>query len=410
MKLVKAETFVVKIKPYIMGGPYHYYLKLTTDDGIVGWGETAVLSALHDYYNAYDSIVQGLFEKELKGKNPMNRESLYQTLYMHLCSARPEYIGSGILSAFDIALWDIAGKYLNTPIYNLLGGKMRDKLRAYSYIYDDYDRYMDFSKPRIHPDPAAIWLDPDRAAAAAQKMVEEDGFTALKIDPLPMSKHSNVNMVDEDGTFDSYTPWNITREELHNADRVLGAVRKAVGPNVDILCGTHGQTCPATAREFAPILEKHEVRWFEEPTPCENRKMMGAVAASTNVPIASGERLTGIYEYQQLFENNCVAFAQPDLGACGGISAGKKIATLAEANYVQMSPHVWGGALILAAAIQLDMSIPNFFIQEGPYKCGGIHALVLDEPICYKDGYIIPSDRPGLGHNLVESKLEEFRA
>ena len=398
MKLDSVRSYVVRNPKPCIGGKYLFFIKLQTDDGLVGWGESAVLGCYVDVWKAYDPVVQGIFHARVEGRSAFDREAIAKDIYDTLCNSRPDMFGAGIISAFDIALWDIVGKHCNLPISDLLGGKTRNSVRAYSYIYPKLARGQDALEHSMQD--TLEWFDPEKLAISAREMVEQEGFTALKYDPLPTPGRT--------GRHD--TPWSLSNQDFRTMELTLSAVRDAVGDDVDILIGTHGQTTTAAARDIARVFEKYHVRWFEEPVPCENRREMGRVASFTSIPVASGERLTGIHEFHQLFDEHAVAYAQPDLGACGGITAAKKIAALAEAHYVQMAPHVWGGPIILAAALQLDLTIPNFFIQESTFRPNTFHDFVLDEPIRMKDGYLIPNGRPGLGHNLVESELEKHLA
>ena len=396
MLLDNIETFVIRTPPPHLGGMYFYFVKITTDDGVVGWGETALLSALNAFPKAYDIMVKGVFEHQIKGRSVWDREVIAKSLYLHLCTARTDYIGAGILSAIDIALWDIAGKYCNRPVYDLLGGKTNEKVRSYTYMYSKMDREGKPTEGGLLTDTNKVWFSPERAAQTALELAE-DGFTAFKFDPLRMPGISGSPS----------TPWALELDELRRADKTLESIRKAIGDRMAICIGTHGQTTPSAAKVFTKVLEKYDVMWFEEPIPCENKEEMGRVADFTHVPIASGERLTGVHDFYDLFKHGAVDIAQPDMGACGGLTEGKKIAALAQSCYVVMAPHVWGGPIISLAAIQLDVAIPNFLIQETMYKGGGFFNELLDQPIIWKDGYLYPSDRPGLGHNLVESQLKK---
>jgi galactonate dehydratase len=204
-------------------------------------------------------------------------------------------------------------------------------------------------------------------------------------------------------------PWEVTQQEYENAENGVAAVRAAVGNRADILIGTHGQTTPSAARRLAARIEKYDPLWLEEPCPPENYKQMGEIARRTSIPVATGERLVGIHEFQNLFDQGGCAFAQPDLGSCGGITACKKISSMAEANYILMAPHIWGGPIITAAAVQIDANIPNFLIQESIYKSRGFFDEIVVEPFEWENGDLIPSDKPGIGIDLDEDKLELHR-
>ncbi|HJL51583.1 MAG TPA: mandelate racemase/muconate lactonizing enzyme family protein [Arenicellales bacterium] len=392
MKLANIKSYVIKTDPPNTGGLFWFFVKLETDNGHEGWGETAILYTLLGVEDGYEKIVSGAFDTYLKGEDPLNREALYQKLYIGLTAQHPDYIVMGIISAFDVALWDICGKYYDTPVYNLLGGKYRDRVRTYTYIYDRE------KTDTIHEALGAWTTDPERLAELAVDLADE-GFTGLKFDPMPQAKWRQIPT----------PPWESSLAELDHAENAVKAIRQAVGNRADILIGTHGQITPSAARRLAARIEKYDPLWLEEPCPPENYKEMGKIARSTTIPIASGERLTTVFEFQNLFEQGGCAFAQPDLGSCGGITACRKIAALAEANYIQMAPHVWGGPIITAAALQIDANIPNFLIQESIYKSGGFFNEIIKEPFTWEDGDLIPSDRPGVGIELDETKLETYR-
>lgn len=393
MKLSKVDTYVVKTPPPHGGGALWFFVRLETDDGYVGWGETAVLSAFYGLEDTYDAMVKELFNKFLIGRDPLKRELLYQKIYQGFMIRHPDYVAMGVLSAFDIALWDICGKHFDTPVYNLLGGKVRDRIRTYSYVYDYEDENSDLAAT------VKTWTgDPERLGMLAGKLAD-DGFTGVKFDPL----------VQGDRTGLKFQPWEIPQAEYDHAERAVAAVREAVGTRADILIGTHGQTTPSAAIRLAARIEKYDPLWLEEPCPPENYQKMGEVARSTTIPVSTGERLAGIHEFQNLFAEGACAYAQPDLGSCGGITAAKKIASLAEANYVLMAPHVWGGPIITAAAIQIDANVPNFLIQESIFKSDRFFDEIIKEPFVWEDGDFIVSDKPGIGIELDEDKLEEHR-
>jgi 2-dehydro-3-deoxyphosphogalactonate aldolase len=273
----------------------------------------------------------------------------------------------------------------------LLGGKMRDRIRSYTYIYDRHE-----TKSLLGT--ARAWTqEPERVAEMAVELVEE-GFTGLKFDPILQFKDK------------TYRPWDLSQSELCHAERAVGAVREAVGERADIMIGTHGQITPAAAIRLAARLEKFDPLWLEEPCPPENYAEMGRVARATTIPISTGERLVTPYEFQLLFAEGACAVAQPDLGSAGGITATKKIATLAEANYVLMAPHVWGGPIITAAAIQIDANIPNFLIQESIGKSDGFFDEIIKEPFIWEKGEFVVTDRPGIGIELDEDSLEKYRS
>jgi 2-dehydro-3-deoxyphosphogalactonate aldolase len=284
----------------------------------------------------------------------------------------------GILSAIEMACWDIVGKELNQPVYNLLGGQYHEKLRSYTYLYPALG---DTSSLSLHTDPEQAAI---RAAAYMKK-----GWTAVKFDPIIELMTPAI-------------PVEASLEQLDNAEAVVRSVREAVGNKCDILIGTHGQTTTDSAIRFARRVEKYDPLWFEEPVPPENRDELARVARSTTIPVATGERLSTKYEFRELLEKQAAVILQMALGRMGGILEAKKIAGMAEAYYAQIAPHLYCGPIEAAAEIQLDTCSPNFLIQESIEDYSGFHAEILKEPIQWEDGYIIPPTRPGLGVELDE--------
>ena len=274
-----------------------------------------------------------------------------------------------------MALWDIIGKELDKPIYELLGGLVHEKIRSYTYLY-----------PAKPGDPW-VFGDPEGAARRAAAYVEE-GFTGVKFDPVM--------------PFSAFDPRQLSLEALTNAEKVVGSVRETVGSKCDLLIGTHGQMTTSSAIRLAKRLEKFDPLWLEEPVPPENIEEMARVARSTSIPVATGERLATKYEFTTLLEKKAASILQFALGRVGGILEAKKIAGIAEAHYAELAPHLYCGPIEAAANLQIDACSPNFLIQESIETWGGFHAEILKEPIKWEDGYIIPPTAPGLGVELDE--------
>jgi galactonate dehydratase len=202
-----------------------------------------------------------------------------------------------------------------------------------------------------------------------------------------------------------------TQESIHDLDlatKVIGSVREAIGLKCDILIGTHGQFTAAAAIRFAKRLEEFDPLWLEEPVPPDNIAEMALVARATSIPICTGERLTTKYDFATLIDNKAAAILNFDLGRVGGVLEARKIAAMAEAHYLQIAPHLWGGPLIAAASVQIDTCCANFLIQESIGKLSDFHAELLKDPIEWKDGFILPSDRPGLGYELNEAAAKKY--
>lgn len=393
MQLVKVTPFAIRTPPPHWGGYYWYFVRLETDSGLVGWGETAVLFSMYGMERAFELLIEAVFNRYLVGRSPLNREVLSKLMYAGLSSQHVDYFTAGVISAFDVAMWDICGKHFEAPVCDLLGGRFRQRIRSYTYLYD-LENGGDLAAS------AAAWSsDPKRMGELAARVVDE-GFTAVKLDPLRYTLPGAPPIA----------PWEITMAEYDRAERTIEAIRNAVGDRADILIGTHGQITPSVSRRLAKRLEKYDPLWLEEPCPPENFEEMRRIAASTSIPIATGERLAHIHDFQKLFAAGACHFAQPDLGSCGGVGAARQIAALAETHYVLMAPHVWGGPVITAAAMQLDAAIPNFLIQESIYKSGGFFDEIVKEPLVWDGGDLVIDDRPGIGVELNEAKLERYGA
>lgn len=393
MQLTKATAYAIQTPPPNFGGYFWYFIKLETDSGLVGWGETAVLFSMYGLERGFEKLVEGVFNRYLNGQNPLNRDMLNKLMYAGLSSQHTDYFVAGLISAFDVAMWDICGKHFEAPVCDLLGGRYRTRIRTYTYLYElDAEGGLAAS--------AANWSsNPKKVGEIAAKLVDQ-GFTGVKLDPLHYALPGTLPI----------GPWEIRMEEYDRAERTIEAIRNAVGNRADIMIGTHGQITPSVSRRLAKRLEKYDPLWLEEPCPPENFEEMGRVAASTSIPIATGERLAYVHDFQKLFAAGACHYAQPDLGSCGGITAAKQISALAEASYVLMAPHVWGGPVITAAALQIDANIPNFLIQESIYKSGGFFDEIVKQPLHWEGGDLILEERPGIGVELDESKLEKYRA
>jgi 2-dehydro-3-deoxyphosphogalactonate aldolase len=385
MKITDLKTYVVANPPPYHGGPYFIFLKLTTHDRIEGFGEVYGVPFRPDKVT---QLIEDVVERYVIGWNPFNIERLWRIIYSSGYTQHPDLTLVGVLSGIEIACWDIIGKALNQPIYNLLGGRVHEKLRSYTYLYPAPGDLASKGKTQDALAIADIFGDPELAPKRAVQYVKQ-GFTALKFDPvMPMS---------------AFDPRQLSLEALDRAELVTKSIREAVGSKCDLLIGTHGQMTTSSAIRLARRLEPYDPLWFEEPVPPENKKEMGRVAQFTRIPIACGERLTTKYEFAELLEKQGAAILQPALARVGGILEAKKIAGMAEAHYAQIAPHLYCGPIEAAANIQLATCSPNFLIQESIETFGGFYAEILKEPIKWEDGYIIPPDKPGLGVELNEA-------
>jgi galactonate dehydratase len=376
MKVTDIKTFVVGNAPPRFGGRYWIFLKLTTDSGITGVGEvyTATFSP-----HVVATMIEDVAERHVIGHDPFNIETMWRRIYGRGYTLRPDMTLGSVLSGLEMACWDIVGKEVGKPVYDLLGGQVHEKLRTYTYLYppDDADVYSD--------DP--VYSNAEAAAAKAVHEMER-GFTAVKFDPAGRY-----------GVFDGRQP---SLEAMNLSEQMVSAVREAVGPRVDILFGTHGQFTASGAIRLARRLEKYDPLWFEEPTPPEMPEEMAKVARATSIPISTGERLSTKYEFARVLQAGAASILQLNLSRCGGLLEGKKIAALAETHYAQIAPHLYNGPIGGAANIQLSTCTPNFLILEGIQDWSGFHADILKRPIQWEDGYVIPPTGPGLGVELNE--------
>ena len=385
MKIVEVETFVVGNPPPHYGGLYWIFVKLTTDGGVSGYGE-AYSVPFHP--GVVEAMIRDVCDRYVIGSDPFRIERLWRVVYSSGYTQRSGPALMGVLSAIEIACWDIVGKELNRPVYDLLGGRVHEKLRSYTYLYPDPSAIAD-----VHGNTpgdtghADVYTDPDLAAECAAEYVRM-GFTAVKFDPT--------------GPYTAFDPRQLSLEALDRSEQFVKKIREAVGTRADLLFGTHGQTSTSGAIRLARRLEPYDPLWFEEPVPPENVDEMARVASATTIPIATGERLASKYEFAQVLRKQAASILQPALGRSGGILEGKKIAALAEANYAQIAPHLYCGPIEGAANIQLDTCSPNFLIQESIQTWGGFHAEILKKPIQWQDGYIIPPTEPGIGVELNE--------
>jgi galactonate dehydratase len=380
MKIKDLKVFVVGTPPDEWGGRYFVFVKLTTDNGIVGYGE--VYCATFGP-KALVAMIEDVFGRYVEGMDPFHLETLWRKVYGSGYTLRPDVSLMGVLSGLEIAIWDILGKALSKPVYELLGGRVHEKLRTYTYIYPDRTKGQD----------ASIFWDPEQSAQRAADYVKQ-GFTGIKFDPA--------------APYSAFDPRQPSLESMELCAKFCKLIREAVGTKADLLFGTHGQFTASGAIRFAKKIEPYDPLWFEEPTPPDRPEEMALVARATSIPIATGERLTTKYEFGRVLELRAASILQMALGRVGGIMEAKKIAGMAEVNYAQIAPHLYAGPIEGAANIQFAASLPNFLILESIETWGGIHSKLLHKPIAWDNGYVIPSTEPGLGVVLNETAADSL--
>ena len=346
----------------------YLFVKVHTDAGITGLGE----SGAWGFLLASGQVVED-FKHYLIGKDPMLIEHHWQNLYR--CTHFRGAAIMGALSAIDIALWDIAGKHFDVPVYQLLGGKCRDKARVYYHVKGD-------TKEK---------LIQGCVDAKAQ------GFTAVgHLTPF-------LDEAREVPYFKTHSA------KMKDAIDTVGAYREAVGDEVDLCVEIHRRLDPAEAIVLGRGIEEFRPFFFEDPIRPDNFDAMAEVAQKINIPIATGERLHTIYEFQMLLTRNAVQYVRPDVCMCGGITHAKKIAALAEAHHVDVVPHNPLSPVSTAACIQIAACIPNFALQEFPTgEDRPPKSEIVKQTLEVEDGFIIISDKPGIGIELAEDAMEKY--
>ncbi len=370
MKLTDIATYVVGNPPPHYGGRYFVFVRLTTDGNVAGVGE-AYCVPFEPHLVA--KMIEDVFARYLQGEDPHNIERIWRRVYSAGFTQHPDLTLMGVLSALEMACWDIIGKEAGQPVYNLLGGRVHERLRSYTYIY---------ARPG---DKTDVYQDPELSAERAVEYVRQ-GFTAIKFDPV--------------GPYTAFDGRQLSLAALDLSEKFCRLLREAVGTTADLLFGTHGQMTAAGAIRLARRLERYEPLWFEEPVPPDAPEEMARVARGTTIPIATGERLATKYDFHRLLAAGAAAILQMNLGRVGGILEAKKIAAMAEVHHVQIAPHLYCGPVVGAANIQLATCSPNFLIQESIERWQGFHADILQQPIRWEEGYIVPPTEPGLGVEL----------
>ena len=373
MKLKHLEIFVVSPPAPGWGGRYWIFPKLTTDTGLVGYGECYASTVGPD---AMRAVIEDVFHRHMEGENPENIELMFRRAYSAGFTQRPDPTVMGAFSGLEIACWDILGKARGRPVYALLGGKMNARVRSYTYLYPDEG-----------DDAAEFWVNADMNAKAAAKAVAQ-GFTAIKFDPA--------------GPYTIRGGHQPAMSDISRSVEYCAKIRQAVGDRADLLFGTHGQFTTAGAIRLGRELEPYNPLWYEEPIPPDNLHEFAEVARMVRIPLATGERLSTKAEFGALLRLGGVKILQPALGRMGGIWEAKKVAAMAEVFNAEIAPHLYAGPVEWAATIHLAASIPNILMAETIQTGGAFHLKLIKHTLQWKDGYIIPPEAPGLGIEFDE--------
>lgn len=369
-------------------------IRVHTDEGVTGVGEVGL--AYGAGAKAGVGMVRDLAPFVL-GKDPMKSEALWENLFRATfwgMSGGPVVYGG--LSAIDIALWDIRGKVLNAPIYQLLGGKTNDNLRTYA-------SQLQFG----WADRLAILIDPKQYAETAKYAVSQ-GYDAIKVDPMQITRTYSPDQRRE--VVQNYFGLLLADQVLMGEERIA-AMREAVGSDVDIICEIHSFLGTNAAIQFARAIEKYNIFFYEEPVHPMNVDNMAKVARNTTIPLATGERSYTRWGFRELLEKQVVAVIQPDLCLAGGITEGKKICDYANLYDATVQIHACGSPISTAAALQIEATIPNFIIHEHHTWAlkDGIRELCINDYQPQQGKYRVP-DLPGLGQELNDEVVKEYLA
>ena len=350
------------------------FVRIHTDAGITGLGEGSL-----QYKDAALQAEIENFAVFLRGKDPFQIEHIWTSLHR-----RVTWTGGAVtisaISAIDLALWDIKAKALDTPVYELLGGKVRDAVPLYA------NGWFSRGRPAVHGPQDGD--DLERWYAESAKSVVAQGYRCLKLYPFGGRQVADP-------------------ERIARGTRIVRAIREAVGPSIEIAIDVRSRLNVWSARRVAQHLEPYNIAWLEEPILFDNADTMAEFARSVRVPIATGEQLYTRWEFRALLEENAVGIIQPDICHAGGISELKKIATMAETYYVSVAPHNSNGPISTVASLHLDMNIPNCHMQELFLNSLDLYGEVLTNPIVIEDGHAIPPSGPGWGTDLDEQVLSQ---
>jgi galactonate dehydratase len=361
MKITRVSSLVVNanMRNWI-------FVKVETDqDGLYGWGEATLEWKTKGVVGAIDDV-----SRLLIGEDPRRIEHLYQIMCRQYFW-RVGIEGMTAISGIEQALWDIKGKWLNVPVYELLGGRVRDRVRVYTHLGGGQMKSMYES---TEPQEFA-----ERALA-----VKEAGYTGLKFMAVPRTEPVEG------------------LQSVRYAERLVRAVREAVGPDMDLMVDLHARTLPPMAIQYCQAFEPYGLLFFEEPCPTEDIEATAQVTRQSRIPIATGERLVGRNQFRELFERRACHIIQPDLSHCGGLWEARKIAAMAETYSMAVAPHNPNGPIATAAVVHFALATPNWLIQEAIANDVPWRNEVITNPIEVVNGYIEPPTRPGLGIDVDE--------
>lgn len=375
MKITKVTPWLLHARAaYYFGRPGEYiFVEVKTDEGITGWGE---VTTTHPVANRAVCAILRELGPMIEGDDPIQIEKIWNKIFRRFTYMGSRGASTNAISGIDIALWDIRGKALNQPIYNLLGGAVRDSIELYT-----------------HPDPN---MGPDEARKQG-KEIADSGHKALKFDPYP-------SMAEEQN---GYLSGKMDARGEAEGNEITAAFREGAGPDMELLIDAHGRFDVPTAVRLSRSVSSSNIHWWEEPVPVESTHALKNVRAQIELPISVGERLHTRWEFVAVLEQDLTDFLMPDVTWTGGISELKKISTMAEAYYVPISPHDASGPINVLAGAHVMMSVPNFYKLETARHRLDAYDVFIETPIDVREGSLHVPDAPGLG---IEINMDFLRA
>lgn len=367
MKITAVNPWLVKAEGTFWGE--YFFVEVTTDEGLTGWGEITTTTKMAN--RAVAGMIRQLNDL-IVGDDPAHIEQIWHKIFRTFTYMGSRGATCQVISGIDIALWDIRGKALGVPIYDLLGGAVRSKISLY-----------------CHPNQRNFT---DKAGVEKEiRAIVESGHTALKFDPFPFEDAGSA-------VSQGYLDGKLSKAGEQRAADLTAHIREIAGPEVEILIDAHGRfNVPTAIRLCRALEEAAQIDWFEEPVPVESHHALRQVREKVNAAITVGERLHTRWEFIPVFEQELADYIMPDVTWTGGISELKKIATMAEAYYIPISPHDASGPINVVAGAQVMMTVPNFYRVETAHHDLSSYNKFITTPLDNTGGALHLSDAPGLG-------------
>jgi galactonate dehydratase len=377
MKITALVPWLVKTGG--SGWGEYFFVEVRTNEGVTGWGEITTTTRMAN--RAVAGIIRQLNEL-LVGEDPARIEHIWNKIFRSFTYMGTRGASSHVVSGIDIALWDIRGKVLGLPIFELLGGRVRDDILLYTH-------------------PLRSLLDNDESLVTEIRAIVDSGHTALKFDPFPHAPGQSPHN-------DDYLDGGMSKEGEKSAARMAARIREVAGPDIEILIDAHGRfNVPTAIRLCRSLEDAANIDWFEEPVPVESYPALQQVREKVRAAITVGERLHTRWEFAPILEKRLADYIMPDVTWAGGISELKKIATMAEAYYIPISPHDASGPINVVAGAHVMMTVPNFYRLETSRYDLGKYNVFIETPLDNTGGRLHLPALPGLG---ISMNMDYLRA